>query len=79
MDSFLDDDLQAMQADKTSFLAAMLRHAKADVTKYMSENSTRPFHYGTHYSTSAIVLHYLVRLQDMRKYMARITICVGST
>ena len=27
------------------------------------DSLNRPFHYGTHYSSAAIVLHYLVRLQ----------------
>lgn len=46
--------------EKHSFLA-LLREKKIDINSYMLENSSRPFHYGTHYSSSATVLHYLVR------------------
>jgi beige protein homolog 1 len=63
--NMLDEDLESLgpqQPEKASFLAR-LKNAKADVNAYMQDNSTRPFHFGTHYSTSAIVLHYLMRLQ----------------
>ena len=32
------------------------------------ENSTKPFHYGTHYSTAASTLYYLIRLDPFSTY-----------
>jgi hypothetical protein len=29
---------------------------------------TKPFHYGTHYSTAAIVLYFLIRLEPFSTY-----------
>lgn len=47
--------------------AEFVRRFESMSLMYDSDNDedglTRPFHFGTHYSSSAIVLHYLVRMQ----------------
>ena len=63
---FVDLDHDRYYRDLSWPLGALDETRRREVTARYSEwldDTTPPFHYGTHYSTSAIVMYFLVRLQ----------------
>eukprot|EP00744_Colponema_vietnamica_P007504 GILI01010795.1.p1 GENE.GILI01010795.1~~GILI01010795.1.p1 ORF type:complete len:1612 (-),score=302.92 GILI01010795.1:62-4294(-) len=46
---------------------ARRKEVMARYTEWL-DDTTPPFHYGTHYSTSAIVMYFLIRLQPLTNY-----------
>ena len=70
----LDLDDEANFRDLTKPIGAIRPQNAAQVKERFDEwpdDSQPPFHYGTHYSTSAIAMYYLVRLQPYTQLSVR--------